>query len=50
MTFAPLDLPGAVAAQEGSADLGVPWHFGDPYAEQRAAARRVAVVDRSTGS
>jgi hypothetical protein len=37
----------AVPAPEGSPDAGVPWHFGDPYAEQRAAARRVAVVDRS---
>jgi tRNA-modifying protein YgfZ len=37
----------AVPAPEGSPDAGVPWHYGDPYAEQRAAARRVAVVDRS---
>ncbi|MFC4858840.1 YgfZ/GcvT domain-containing protein [Actinophytocola glycyrrhizae] len=38
----------AVPAPEGSPDAGVPWHFGDPFAEQRAAARKVAVVDRST--
>lgn len=44
MTFDP---PGAVRAPDGSPDAGVPWHFGDPYAEQRAAARSVAVVDRS---
>jgi tRNA-modifying protein YgfZ len=37
----------AVEAPEGSPDAGVPWHFGDPFAEQRAAARRAAVVDRS---
>jgi folate-binding protein YgfZ len=43
-----LDLPGAIPAPDGSPDAGVPWHFGDPFAEQRAAARKVAVVDRST--
>jgi tRNA-modifying protein YgfZ len=37
----------AVDAPEGSPDGGVPWHYGDPFAEQRAAARKVAVVDRS---
>jgi tRNA-modifying protein YgfZ len=37
----------AVPAPEGSPDTGVPWHYGDPFAEQRAAARRVAIVDRS---
>jgi folate-binding protein YgfZ len=37
----------AIPAPEGSPDAGVPWHYGDPFAEQRAAARRVAVVDRS---
>jgi folate-binding protein YgfZ len=42
-----LDTPGAVAAPDGSPDRTVPWHFGDPFAEQRAAARSVAVVDRS---
>jgi folate-binding protein YgfZ len=42
-----LDLPGALPPQEPSPDLGVPWHFGDPFGEQRAAARGVAVVDRS---
>lgn len=48
MTRSPiLDIPGAVAAPDGAPDADVPWHFGDPYAEQRAAARRVAVVDRS---
>jgi folate-binding protein YgfZ len=40
-------LPGAVPPQDPSPDLGVPWHFGDPFGEQRAAARSVAVVDRS---
>jgi folate-binding protein YgfZ len=42
-----LELPGAVAPPEGLPDQGVPWHYGDPFAEQRAAARTVAVVDRS---
>jgi tRNA-modifying protein YgfZ len=37
----------AVPAPDGSPDAGVPWHYGDPFAEQRAAARRVAIVDRS---
>jgi folate-binding protein YgfZ len=42
-----VDLPGAIANPEDSPDSAVPWHFGDPFAEQRAAARGVAVVDRS---
>ncbi|MBV8932119.1 MAG: folate-binding protein YgfZ [Kutzneria sp.] len=42
-----LDRPGAVDAPVGSPDHGMPWHYGDPFAEQRAAARSVAVVDRS---
>ncbi|MEU5691347.1 folate-binding protein [Actinosynnema sp. NPDC020468] len=42
-----LSLPGAVAPFTGVPDQGVPWHFGDPFAEQRAAARSVAVFDRS---
>jgi hypothetical protein len=42
-----LDLPGAVAAPDGSPDAGVAWHHGDPFAEQRSADRTVAVVDRS---
>jgi tRNA-modifying protein YgfZ len=37
----------AVPVPEGAPDAGMPWHYGDPYAEQRAAARKVAVVDRS---
>ncbi len=32
---------------EGSPDTGVAWHYGDPFAEQRAATGAVAVVDRS---
>ncbi|GAB3433361.1 CAF17-like 4Fe-4S cluster assembly/insertion protein YgfZ [Actinophytocola sediminis] len=47
MTSPILDVPGAVPPPDGWPDQGVPWHFGDPYAEQRAAARKVAVVDRS---
>ncbi|WP_317494101.1 folate-binding protein [Haloechinothrix sp. LS1_15] len=46
--FSPiLDQHRAVPAPEGHPDEGVPWHFGDPFAEQRAAASSVAVVDRS---
>ncbi|MEV0357051.1 folate-binding protein [Nocardia sp. NPDC050697] len=42
-----LGAPGAVAGVPGSPDAAVAWHYGDPFAEQRAAARRVAIVDRS---
>jgi folate-binding protein YgfZ len=47
MTSPILAVPGAVPPPDGAPDQGVPWHFGDPFAEQRAAARKVAVVDRS---
>ncbi|NYH78840.1 hypothetical protein FHR84_002165 [Actinopolyspora biskrensis] len=42
-----LELPGAVPAPDDSPDSGVPWHFGDPFGEQRAAVRNAVVVDRS---
>ncbi|HEX4724988.1 MAG TPA: folate-binding protein [Pseudonocardiaceae bacterium] len=43
-----LEVHGAVAAPEDDvSDAGVAWHYGDPYGEQRAAVRSVAVVDRS---
>ncbi|SDN19050.1 CAF17-like 4Fe-4S cluster assembly/insertion protein YgfZ [Allokutzneria albata] len=42
-----LGQPGAIAPPEDSADSGVPWHFGDPLAEQRTASRSAAVIDRS---
>lgn len=42
-----LGRPGAVAAPEGHPEEGVPWHFGDPFAEQRAAVRSAAIIDRS---
>lgn len=42
-----LSQPGAIAAPPGSLDEGVAWHYGDPFTEQRAAARSLAVVDRS---
>ena len=42
-----LDLPGAVPPPDGSPDAGVPWHYGDPHAEQRALARGVGSVDLS---
>ncbi|HEX4701142.1 MAG TPA: folate-binding protein [Pseudonocardiaceae bacterium] len=48
MTSPLLDIHGAVAAPEAdSPDAGVAWHYGDPYGEQRAAVRSVAVIDRS---
>lgn len=42
-----LDWPGAIPPPEDTSDAGVPWHFGDPFAEQRFATRSCAVVDRS---
>jgi folate-binding protein YgfZ len=48
-----LDLPGAVPVGrpggEAADDIdgGTAWHYGDPIAEQRAAERSVALVDRS---
>lgn len=46
-TAVSLDLPGAVPPPDGSPDTGVPWHYGDPHAEQRRLARREAAVDVS---
>jgi hypothetical protein len=40
-----LELPGAVAAEPPDARVAA--HLGDPLAEQRAMARKAAVVDRS---
>ncbi|WP_424183412.1 YgfZ/GcvT domain-containing protein [Actinokineospora sp. G85] len=42
-----LDLPGAIPAPDDSVDAAVAWHYGDPFAEQRAADRTAALVDRS---
>ncbi len=42
-----LAVPDAVAGAPGSPDAAVAWHYGDPFAEQRAATQRVAIVDRS---
>jgi tRNA-modifying protein YgfZ len=42
-----LELRGSIATPEGHPEAGVPWHWGDPFAEQRTAARTTAVVDRS---
>jgi hypothetical protein len=42
-----LGTPGAVATPDELPDAGVGWHYGDPFVEQRAATRSVAVVDRS---
>jgi tRNA-modifying protein YgfZ len=43
-----LTLPDAVASVPGSPDEGLPWHYGDPLAEQRAAVDAAVVIDRST--
>ncbi|WP_141807528.1 YgfZ/GcvT domain-containing protein [Nocardia bhagyanarayanae] len=42
-----LSVPGAVAGPPGTPDATVAWHYGNPFGEQRAAAERVAVIDRS---
>ncbi|TXG92277.1 folate-binding protein [Rhodococcus rhodnii] len=42
-----LDEPGAATPYDESPDAGVPWHFGDPFRESRAAERSAVVVDRS---
>lgn len=44
-----LTAPGAVALQEHSLldASGVPWHYGNPIGEQRAAHERTVAVDRS---
>lgn len=42
-----LSVSGAVAGAASSPDAAVAWHYGDPFGEQRAAADRVAVIDRS---
>ncbi|WP_328605182.1 folate-binding protein [Amycolatopsis sp. NBC_00345] len=42
-----LEAPRAIAPPEGHPESGVPWHWGDPFAEQRTAARGVVVIDRS---
>ncbi|MBB5913146.1 hypothetical protein BJY24_002013 [Nocardia transvalensis] len=42
-----LTAPGAVPGAPDQPDAAVAWHYGDPFGEQRAAAQRAAVVDRS---
>jgi folate-binding protein YgfZ len=45
-----LDVPGSIPPPESDTALpeaGVPWHWGDPFAEQRTASRGVVVIDRS---
>lgn len=36
-----------IAGPEGTVDAAVPWHYGDPHAEQRALVAGEAVVDLS---
>jgi folate-binding Fe-S cluster repair protein YgfZ len=45
-----LDVPGSIPPPESDTahpEPGVPWHWGDPFAEQRTASRGVVVIDRS---
>ncbi|MGW8593305.1 CAF17-like 4Fe-4S cluster assembly/insertion protein YgfZ [Dietzia sp. NPDC055340] len=42
-----LDRPGAVDADSASPDVGVPFHYGDPLGEQRAADAGAVIIDRS---
>lgn len=42
-----LDLPGACPPPDASLDQGVPWHYGDPHAEQRRLAAGSGAVDLS---
>ncbi|MFI5780200.1 YgfZ/GcvT domain-containing protein [Nocardia sp. NPDC051570] len=42
-----LTVAGAVAGPPDTPDAAVAWHYGDPFAEQKAAAERVALIDRS---
>ncbi|AWH94753.1 glycine cleavage system protein T [Dietzia psychralcaliphila] len=42
-----LTRPGAVDTTGPGPDAGVPFHYGDPLGEQRAATTSVVVVDRS---
>jgi folate-binding protein YgfZ len=46
-----LDVPGSIpppdAAPGALPEAGVPWHWGDPFAEQRTASRGAVVIDRS---
>jgi folate-binding protein YgfZ len=42
-----LDVLGAVAPPEGSADAGVAWHYGDPLGEQRRLDHGEGFVDLS---
>jgi len=47
MTSPLMSFPGAATAPDGSPDAGVAWHYGDPFAEQRAATTSAVVTDRS---
>ncbi|RDI61496.1 hypothetical protein DFR76_114227 [Nocardia pseudobrasiliensis] len=42
-----LIVPGAVPGPPDTPDAAVAWHYGDPFGEQKAAAQRAAVIDRS---
>ncbi len=42
-----MSLVHAVPAPPGSVDAAVPWHYGDPFAEQRCLARGEGAVDVS---
>lgn len=42
-----MSIAAAVPAPPGGVDSPVPWHYGDPHAEQRALERGVGLVDLS---
>ena len=42
-----LDVPGSIPPPDDHPEAGVPWHWGDPFAEQRTAGRGAVVIDRS---
>ncbi len=42
-----LDVPGSIPPPDDHPEAGVPWHWGDPFAEQRTASRGAVVIDRS---
>jgi folate-binding protein YgfZ len=42
-----MDLPGAVPAPPSDPDQGVPWHYGEPFAEQRRLLAGESRVDQS---
>ncbi|MEY4323130.1 MAG: hypothetical protein RL410_911 [Actinomycetota bacterium] len=50
MTLVSASLPGAVIVEPSHADAGLVWHFGDPFAEQRAWAAGAGCVELANRS